>query len=65
MLSCLQDLAPDSTGSWSQKTGQDGTRWEYKLGVSAERGVSIPLGSAHICLNLGLEAVGSEGLSIQ
>lgn len=45
-----------------RKTGQDGGRWEYKLGVSAKRSGSIPLGPAHICLILGLEAVGSEVL---
>lgn len=45
-----------------RKTGQDGGRWEYKLGVSAKRSGSVPIGPAHICLNLGLEAVGPEVL---
>lgn len=30
--------------------------------MSAKRSGSVPLGPAHICLNLGLEAVGSEVL---
>lgn len=57
MLSHPKYLVLISQRAGLRKTGQDGARWEYKLGVSVKRSVSFPLDPAHIRLSLALEAV--------
>lgn len=55
MLSCPSEVLI-SQRAGLRKTGQDGVRWEYKLGVSVKRRISFPLDPAHIWLSLDLEA---------